>query len=264
LLLFFALIFVLRIRWQIKGNRNLKFVKKAIPEIVETSLVSLSTENQSLLNAKYFGENIATPIAVSEEGYIGIALKEPINQAGREDIAYEKVNLVLHISDIIDVDLNVDEHISSGMAGAVIGGIIGGTAGAVVGSASRGRSTVKKIALELKVKDFNNPTISIPLYPRDSKALLGSVYNVKEVGKICYGISGNLLNLDRNLTKAQEEIAELLDTLQVLQTSFGAPQYASQPQLGDAGDLSKFKKLLDDGVITQEEFDAKKKQLLGL
>lgn len=31
-----------------------------------------------------------------------------------------------------------------------------------------------------------------------------------------------------------------------------------------ADEIAKFKKLLDDGVINQEEFDAKKKQLLGL
>ena len=31
-----------------------------------------------------------------------------------------------------------------------------------------------------------------------------------------------------------------------------------------ADEIAKFKKLLDDGTITQEEFDAKKKQLLGL
>ena len=31
-----------------------------------------------------------------------------------------------------------------------------------------------------------------------------------------------------------------------------------------ADELKKFKELLDMGVITQEEFDAKKKQLLGL
>lgn len=29
-------------------------------------------------------------------------------------------------------------------------------------------------------------------------------------------------------------------------------------------EIAKFKSLLDQGVITQEEFDAKKKQLLGL
>ncbi len=32
----------------------------------------------------------------------------------------------------------------------------------------------------------------------------------------------------------------------------------------DADELKKFKELLEDGVITQEEFDKKKKQLLGL
>ena len=34
--------------------------------------------------------------------------------------------------------------------------------------------------------------------------------------------------------------------------------------VSEADELMKFKKLLDDGVITQEEFDAKKKQILGL
>jgi predicted Zn-dependent peptidase len=29
-------------------------------------------------------------------------------------------------------------------------------------------------------------------------------------------------------------------------------------------EIRKFKSLLDDGIISQEEFDAKKKQLLGL
>ena len=32
----------------------------------------------------------------------------------------------------------------------------------------------------------------------------------------------------------------------------------------NADELKKYKELLDAGVITQEEFDAKKKQLLGL
>lgn len=35
-------------------------------------------------------------------------------------------------------------------------------------------------------------------------------------------------------------------------------------QVSSADELKKFKDLLDMGVITQEEFDAKKKQLLGL
>ena len=35
-------------------------------------------------------------------------------------------------------------------------------------------------------------------------------------------------------------------------------------QQSNADELGKFKDLLDKGIITQEEFDAKKKQLLGL
>ena len=34
--------------------------------------------------------------------------------------------------------------------------------------------------------------------------------------------------------------------------------------LSGADEILKYKKLLDDGILTQEEFDAKKKQLLGL
>lgn len=35
-------------------------------------------------------------------------------------------------------------------------------------------------------------------------------------------------------------------------------------EVSAADEIKKFKGLLDDGIITQEEFDAKKKQLLGL
>lgn len=35
-------------------------------------------------------------------------------------------------------------------------------------------------------------------------------------------------------------------------------------QTGQADEIKKYKDLLDSGIITQEEFDAKKKQLLGL
>lgn len=41
-------------------------------------------------------------------------------------------------------------------------------------------------------------------------------------------------------------------------------QQNGQPAVSSADELKKFKELLDMGVITQEEFDQKKKQLLGL
>lgn len=42
------------------------------------------------------------------------------------------------------------------------------------------------------------------------------------------------------------------------------PQTEDGAVLGTAEELKNYKELLDSGVITQEEFDAKKKQLLGL
>lgn len=42
------------------------------------------------------------------------------------------------------------------------------------------------------------------------------------------------------------------------------PTTSPQPARSDAEELKKYKELLDSGVITQEEFEAKKKQLLGL
>jgi hypothetical protein len=38
----------------------------------------------------------------------------------------------------------------------------------------------------------------------------------------------------------------------------------STPVIGGADKLKMYKELLDSGIITQEEFDAKKKQVLGL
>lgn len=43
-----------------------------------------------------------------------------------------------------------------------------------------------------------------------------------------------------------------------------APVVKQEIAKSDADELKKYKDLLDSGIITQEEFDAKKKQLLGL
>ena len=55
-------------------------------------------------------------------------------------------------------------------------------------------------------------------------------------------------------------IQDVLEKRQSTQSGATIVQQASSP----ADELKKFKELLDMGIITQEEFDAKKKQLLGL
>lgn len=61
-----------------------------------------------------------------------------------------------------------------------------------------------------------------------------------------------------NRDEVHKTITELLLSRQNEAKAKNAPAASS------ADELSKFKDLLDKGIITQEEFDAKKKQLLGL
>ena len=65
----------------------------------------------------------------------------------------------------------------------------------------------------------------------------------------------------------ENEVAQALKTFieNKVFERMNAPQGGTVIQQTSAADeLKKFKELLDMGIITQEEFDAKKKQLLGL
>lgn len=68
--------------------------------------------------------------------------------------------------------------------------------------------------------------------------------------------------LDKKSAKAiTEKVLEVLNEIQSNRAAQSAPQSNT---VSSADEILKFKQLLDAGVITQDEFDAKKKQLLGL
>lgn len=69
-------------------------------------------------------------------------------------------------------------------------------------------------------------------------------------------------NLQEN--KILEAISMMQDITAKYKTSANSGVTQIIQQNSTADELKKFKELLDMGVITQEEFDAKKKQLLGL
>ena len=64
-----------------------------------------------------------------------------------------------------------------------------------------------------------------------------------------------------NRNEVHEALSQQLAAFQVQASSNDAAKVATT---SSADELKKFKELLDAGVITQEEFDSKKKQLLGL
>lgn len=67
------------------------------------------------------------------------------------------------------------------------------------------------------------------------------------------------------ITNAKEIHQTISELLVNRQNSFQDKTTIKQePQQSNADEIKKYKDLLDSGAITQEEFDAKKKQLLGL
>ena len=63
--------------------------------------------------------------------------------------------------------------------------------------------------------------------------------------------------LEHELALRMQEEQDLLAQREAV----NPPNYTST---SPADEIAKYKELLDSGAITQEEFDAKKKQLLGL
>ncbi len=80
-----------------------------------------------------------------------------------------------------------------------------------------------------------------------------------------------LQRADRNLEQVKDyrrcPYCNSADIVDITEEEFKAAQQSNAPvpaAVSSADELKKYKELLDSGVINQEEFDAKKKQLLGL
>lgn len=154
-----------------------------------------------------------------------------------------KVVVTFNYSDVIGFELLEDgESVATGGLGrALIGGALFGGVGAIVGGVT-GKRKSKEFCNNLKLKvtmnDINNPVIYINFIETKTKK-------------------------DGFTYKTIEGAAQ--ECLSVFQLICDKQAPASNNNVPSAADeIKKFKGLLDDGILTQEEFDAKKKELLGL
>ena len=103
-------------------------------------------------------------------------------------------------------------------------------------------------------------------------AVLSSVASVgNAVGGTQFGLHANMAKADRELDKIVDfdrcPKCNSTDLHEMSKDEWEREKNQSfnkSASLSSADELKKFKELLDSGVITQEEFDVKKKQLLGL
>lgn len=76
----------------------------------------------------------------------------------------------------------------------------------------------------------------------------GAIFNSKYTDEVCQNIASKIQNQD----------------IKNQRVSSSSEMQKSQSTISVADEIVKLKKLLDDGIITIEEFNAKKKELLGL
>lgn len=134
-----------------------------------------------------------------------------------------------------------------GMARAITGGIIAGPVGAIAGAVS-GHDKVKgfidRLGVTVYLKDgatMDIMTIRKPIKVSDAG------FQVQEYNLLCRKLN-SILVANQNAQQSQPN----------------EPVQENVEETDAAEQIRKFKSLLDDGIITQEEFEAKKKQLLGL
>lgn len=162
-------------------------------------------------------------------------------------IPYKKNPNIHSYDEVIDFELLEDgESITKGGIGkAVAGGLLFGGVGAVVG-ASTGKKKTKQICTSLKIKitlkDMHTPTEYIDLITSETKKN-GFLYQT------CEKQAQEILSILQIMCKANEVQGE-------------TSSLAIGTETSTADEILKFKSLLDSGIITQEEFEQKKKQLL--
>ena len=147
---------------------------------------------------------------------------------------------IFKFSDIIsyDVKVNGTTHIKGGGVGTLIGGSLFGVTGAIVGNAFSSKQAKERI---------DNITIVISLNNKDYPIL-----------SINCGISTDNANKIAAVIEQMMEIANRENTMLQKTTN------TSDNTLDDIAKIREFKKLFDEGILTEEEFIAKKKQILGI
>jgi len=133
-----------------------------------------------------------------------------------------------------------------GLGRALVGGALFGGVGAIVGGVTGGKKTkqlVNKLQIKITTNDMSNPAIYINL-------ISGPTKTQSMIYKSSYNAAQEILSILTVITKSQEPRNSNIDT--------------SAPQTSTADEIRKFKQLLDDGIITEEEFSQKKKDLLGM
>lgn len=134
-----------------------------------------------------------------------------------------------------------------GLGRAVTGGLLFGGVGAIVGGVTGGKKSkgiCNSMKLRVSLKNAHTDVVYINFITTQTKTSSFTYKRAQDSAQKCITALETINDVN------QSSHAE--NTTTIVQTSSAADE------------IVKFKTLLDQGIITQEEFNAKKKELLGL
>lgn len=140
----------------------------------------------------------------------------------------------------------------SGIGRAIVGGMLFGGAGAIVGAVTK-RKSAKSVISDMSVMFTFNVDGRMVI---EKKKINDWVDDDIKPGSDLYV---KYLTTARELMAKAEEICAKYHEL-----GEDKQQIVSDKEISGADEIRKYKQLLDEGIISQEEFNRKKKQILGL
>ena len=156
-------------------------------------------------------------------------------------------------AELVDYELYKDGGImpKGGVGRAVVGGVLFGSTGSIVGAATRKHEDViTKLYINVVLdNDIRMATINIINTQMDANSFSGSIL-LDTARRITADLD---LILNENRRNREKSLQANIETVITPTVNTSA-----------ADEILKYKNLLDIGAITQEEYDAKKKQLLNL
>jgi len=213
-------------------------------ELSELEIVKTHNIKTHVMKNAFSFEHYCVGISIESKCLV---IYKPIEHA-TDDIYIE----IIDFSNIIGCEIIEDnETIQKGGVGrAIVGGALAGGVGAIVGATTRRTiGVVNSLSIRILLNDILNPCFEIKVIDSEIKR---DSFVYKELHQVLQEIYSTIMAIE-NDNKNETTIEQLNSN-----TNF-------QPiTINVTEEIRKYKQLLDDGIITQEEFDAKKKQLLGL
>lgn len=162
-----------------------------------------------------------------------------------EGMLNNKITHIFDYSDVVDFKLVEDDEsvTKGGLGSAVAGAAAFGGVGAIVGSIT-GKKTTRKVITNLSIKITTN-------VPDRQVVYIHFLKNTKT-------------KTSSSIYVAYAQMADQILALLANMCNINVPEPQSPVNGSIADEIRKYKELLDEGAITPEEFEMKKRQLLDL